>query len=70
VRKNVGVQVCALNFSAVWKIINGARGVHSIGRAQRNLVGVRAMWCMLSHDNLVNGVQWGILKFGMVQRIK
>jgi hypothetical protein len=55
-RKNVGVQVRALNLALHMCICiircacgvhthnNGMRGVRSIGRAQRSLVGARAMW--------------------------
>jgi hypothetical protein len=77
-RKTIGVQVCMLNLAlhSVNTHNNGACGVHSIGRAQWSLVGVRECGYMLSHDSLVNGMHrvlvhgGSIIKFGMEHPVK
>jgi hypothetical protein len=56
---------------------NGVRGVRSIGRVQRSLVGACTQYeYKLSRDSVVNGVcrlrvhSRGILNFGMLQCIE
>jgi hypothetical protein len=53
---------------------NGARGVRSIGRAQRNFVGARAMWVYVvaQVNGLAIGAWWGRTKIwhGAMRRVK
>jgi hypothetical protein len=59
--------VCALKFCTARKNNNGTHGVHSIGRAQRNLASACTMWvyvvsrqfsewCAVRHTKLWHGV--------------